>query len=230
MALEPIALKALLMEVASGHPLRLLSLGYPDILYDGTGFKDIPERKDAAQIRAWHNWPGRVLDTDELFFALRLDPTYFDMAKVRGPEIVIDLNEFDRHRHPLKFDIILDPGTSEHIFNIGAVFSAIAAACRVGGLVIHTNPLNAGNHGFWSINPTAYIDWYEANGFVIEAMMELSGPVSARKTRKMGGVTGRFDASPNATMFCVARKIKDVPMKFPVQTKYRLNPNLKGAA
>lgn len=232
MALEPIALKALLMEVASGHPLKLLSLGYPDILYDGTGFKDIPERKDAAQIRSWHNWQGRVLDTDTLFEALDITPTYIDAAKVRGPEILSDLNIEGRLEGTEGgFNIILDPGTIEHVFNIGNAFSFIASACAMHGVVIHTNPLNMGNHGFWCLQPTAYIDWYEANGFVIEAMMELSGPVSARKARKMGGVTGRFDASPNSTMFVVARKVKEkATVTFPVQTKYRLNPSLKGAA
>lgn len=229
MALEPVAFKALLMEVASGHPLKLLSLGYPDVLYDGTGFKDIPERKDANEIRKWHNWTGRVLDTDVLFQALDIEPTYIDVAKVRGPEILVDLNI----EVPVKaeFNVVLDPGTIEHVMNIGNALKFIASACSLGGVVIHTNPLNMANHGFWSINPTAYIDWYEANGFVIEALMELSGPVGSRTTRKLGGVTGRFTAADNSTMFCVARKVKErATVTWPVQSKYRQNPTLKGAA
>lgn len=228
MALEPIALKALLMEVASGHPLKLLSLGYPDILYDGTGFKDIPERKDAAEIRAWHNWPGRVLDTDALFDALDIEPLYLDIEAARGPECIIDLNR-PNDFYPDRYDIILDPGTAEHIFHIGNVFAFISNACKLGGVIIHTNPLNMGNHGFWNICPTAFEDFYLANGFVIEGMAELSGPVSKRNMRVISH-TARFEASPNSTLYCVARKVESVPLTWPKQTKYRLNPNLKGAA
>ena len=229
MALEPIALEAILLECRNDpRPRRLLSLGYPDVLAPQGYFDHIPERKDATAIRGWHQWAGRVPDTDALFKSLNIEPVYVDISRARGPERIEDLNTLESDSD--KFDIILDPGTTEHIFNIGNVFTFIAKSCKLGGLIIHTNPLNMANHGFWSLNPTAYWDWYTTNGFRFETMKQLSGPVANRIVTNLNSATGRFEARPNSTMFAVVRKEIDAVLRWPTQTKYRMNPNLKVVA
>ena len=67
-----------------------------------------------------------------------------------------------------KYDFIIDAGTVEHCFNLGQVFDNIRRGVNSNdGIIIHVNPLNWLNHGFWNINPTAYFDFYNANGFEI---------------------------------------------------------------
>jgi hypothetical protein len=62
---------------------------------------------------------------------------------------------------PEKYDVVIDGGTAEHCFNVGQVFANILSAVRPdGGIVVHVNPLNMMNHGFWNISPTAYADFY----------------------------------------------------------------------
>jgi hypothetical protein len=84
------------------------------------------------------------------------------------------------------------------------------------------------NHGFYSIHPTAYLDLYEANGFKVESLTELSGPLDNRTIRDVK-TTHRFQPSQNAVVMCVARKARDVPFTWPIQSKYRANPTLKAA-
>lgn len=225
MALEAFMLP-IIVDIAKDLPNRnVLCLGYPDMLALAGNYEDCPDARDAASIAKWHNWPGRVIDTDAFFARLGLLPTYVDRAKIRGDEIVMDLNEAEFGWD--FFGLIIDPGTSEHIWNAGHLFKEIAGAVGVGGCVIHTNPLNQANHGFWSINPTAYYDFYEANGFVVHRCLELSGPPANRCWRDSS--TERFEARQNSANFVLVQKIRDVNFVWPCQRKYRENPTLKGA-
>lgn len=225
MAIEPFMLP-ILVELSNDMPNRkVLCLGYPDILdLPGSAWPG-PDSAEAESIAKWHGWSGRVLDTDAFFDILELEPTYIDRAKIRGNEIVADLNDAEL---PKGFGLIIDPGTSEHIWNIGGLFAEIAQAVENGGYVVHTNPLNMGNHGFWSVNPTAYFDFYLSNGFAVEKCWELSGSLADRTYRPSS--LGRFEARQNSANFFVAKKVHSPALTWPCQTKYRQNPTLKGAA
>lgn len=213
--------------IARGElPSRLcVCLGYPDILVPNDAYPDVPIGSHKAA--AWHNWRGKVIDSDAYFKLNNLQPRYHDRAAVRGPEHVVDLNEPGQAEFGLS-GLIIDPGTSEHVFNVGELMRRIVEGIGVGGYVMHTNPLNMGNHGFWSFNPTAYKDFYEANGCTIETMKIFYGPLHGRDFIDSPDQTGRFDAPNNSSLFVVARKADRVPFAWPVQTKYRNNPRLGG--
>ena len=100
----------------------------------------------------------RMLGADQ---ALALDYSDFERA-----EIVADLNQ------PLpddlygRFEVIVDSGTLEHIFDTRAALMNIGNMLRPQGRIIHMSPCNNyANHGFYQISPTLLIDYYRENGF-----------------------------------------------------------------
>lgn len=241
MAIEP-TMADVIRRVAPTVPnRRALCLGYPDVLALGAA----PTDPELQAIAKWHQWKQKVRYTPAFFADLNLQPEYWDVAKARGPEKIVDLNRFsvydedpDREtawddigkppRYKNYYSLVIDPGTLEHIANIGNCWRTICAVTAIGGAVIHCNPFGWANHGMYSIHPTAYIDVYEANGFEIETLAELSGPLDNRTIRD-AKTTTRFSAAPNAVMLCVARKVKDVAFSWPIQSKYRRNPTLRAA-
>jgi hypothetical protein len=217
---------------------RVLCLGYPDIFTTGQP----PTDAERQQIAKWHHWKGGIEDAGHFFGKQDLDAEYWDVTQARGPEREIDFNEIIQpnsyegdmgltgyeYSCEGKFGLIIDPGTIEHIANIGNCWRTLCAVTALNGLVIHANPLTMANHGFYAINPTAYLDLYEANGFKVESLTELSGPLDNRTIRDVN-TTHRFQPSQNAVVMCVARKVRDVPFTWPIQSKYRANPTLKAA-
>jgi hypothetical protein len=205
---------------------RVLCLGYPDIFTTGQP----PTDAERQQIAKWHHWKGGIEDAGHFFGKQDLDAEYWDVTQARGPERVINLDSFDTDRDWIGdgYALVLDPGTIEHIANIGNCWRTLCAVTALNGIVIHSNPLTMANHGFYSIHPTAYLDLYEANGFKVESLTELSGPLDNRTIRDVN-TTHRFQPSQNAVVMCVARKARDVPFTWPIQSKYRANPTLKAA-
>ena len=164
--------------IKSLAPCRLLSLGYPDLLLNETF--DAPQVEDAEAIAAWHGWKGPIYDTDAVLKSLGIDATYIDINRSRGCEVVYDLNEDIRWVAP-KFDVVVDPGTIEHCFNIGMAMWNVRKLCVAGGHIIHGNPIAMTNHGFYNISPTFYLDWYRHHGDSIEHAVMMSGPIGKRE-------------------------------------------------
>lgn len=228
MAIEP-TMAQVIQTLAPQLPgRRVLCLGYPDIL----GIGEPPTDPELQSIAKWHHWKQSVIPADQFFSGLNLEPEYWDIVKARGPERIVDLNTLaddlsEAHWDYLdKFALVIDPGTSEHIWNIGCLFSGLTALVMEGGYIVHANPLGMGNHGFYSIHPTAYQDFYGANGFKVEMMAELSGPLDNRTIRAVPA-TQRFAMSQESVMLVVVKKERELPFAWPVQTKYRNNPMLK---
>lgn len=64
-----------------------------------------------------------------------------------------------------RYNLILDPGTTEHVFDVKTCLSNIVRALKIGGTVIHQVPVYAFNGGYYSINPNLFNDFYQKNGF-----------------------------------------------------------------
>lgn len=104
---------------------------------------------------------------DAVFFGhLGLEVVALDYSDFEGAEIVADLNrELDARLHG-QFGLVVDGGTTEHVFNVFQSLSSCVKLLRPGGQVVHMSPINNYvNHGFYQLNPTAFHDFYEANNF-----------------------------------------------------------------
>jgi hypothetical protein len=219
---------------------RVLSLGYPDILasrgqvaqiYGASIAQRLRVRDDAESILRWHNVvepEGKeVIDAVSLFEALGFELDVVDIVEARGGEIIANLNEPLPESLHARYAAVLDAGTMEHCFNIAQAAKNIASAVALGGFVMHGNPLNIYNHGFYNLNPTWYHDFYAANGFAIEQLDIVVDAVNAPKVGK-APPTQRFLNMPDgATLLALARRTEIRAFVWPTQSKYQNNPTLR---
>jgi SAM-dependent methyltransferase len=106
------------------------------------------------------------------------DVGYFRLLGVRGDLQALDYSTFEQADvvHDLnvpvpkelrgRFDLVLDSGTMEHVFDVRQALANIVHLLKPGGRVMHISPANNFvNHGLYQFSPTLFFDYYAANGF-----------------------------------------------------------------
>ena len=204
--------------------MRVAAMGYPDVIapltmldeWLGDKVSELQYRQDSETICNRHGLRQRQIpDAHSLFSLLGCKLDVYDIVRERGCEIILDLNEpMDGQQ---QYDIVLDVGTVEHCFNIAQAVMNMAQMVKEGGYIIHENPFNCGNHGFYNLSPTLFHDFYTQNGFeVLECMLASRDGRQAVVPR-----TGRFKfVAEELNVFCVARRTTIKPFVYPVQSKY----------
>lgn len=180
MAISPYGMKIIKQAIDTifkkKNSCNILALGYPDMLLTKKDFKnwltknqinELETRINPIDIAAMHNkkdvanWCAESYSVFEQFGC---NLTVADFAKWEGKEEIIDLNYPIDDKYKNKYDLILDPGTTEHIFNIPQAMINILFMTKKGGFIYHATPFNIANHGFYSLSPTFYEDFYSNNG------------------------------------------------------------------
>jgi SAM-dependent methyltransferase len=221
-----------LRKAVGDRRLDVLIFGYPDLLMPPQILEslvgadllhDLPERADAAKVREWHRLAVEmpIYDSMVLFDRLGLAVTVADVAALQGMERIVDLNDPLPDDLRRRFDLVIDPGTCEHCFNVGMAFRNVCEAVKHGGFLVHLAPLTSINHGFWNFSPTIYPDYFEANGF---SLLHLAGHVLTADGRFAAFTVepfNRFKAPMNGLLYVVAERTGDQPPVWPVQRKYR---------
>lgn len=240
MALNAIIIDAILKLPRPQTTARVLSAGYPDILIErfklkalmGDGCDRIPDRADSAEILEWHHKErfGGVPDSAKFFEEIGYRLEVIDITASRGAERVVDLNK-PQAGWPV-YELVLDPGTIEHCFNIAQAAMNLASAVSQGGYIVQVLPMNCFNHGFYNVNPTWFYDFYEHNGFKVETLFGYTRSVKdSRAVMFLPPKNERFETSPpEGSLLCVAKRVEMKTMSYPTQWKYRKYPTLKGAA
>ncbi|HEY6021417.1 MAG TPA: hypothetical protein VIY48_16375 [Candidatus Paceibacterota bacterium] len=153
-----------------------------------------------------------------VFGALGSQMTIVEIRKTYNVDAIVDLNfPIDLGR----YDLVIDPGTSEHCFNVGQALVNMAKCVKVGGWIYHRVPLCHWNHGFWNFSPCAFNDFYLANGFDVILNAECGGRMHPVKTKKGDG--GKWFSPRDGRkwqLVCTAQRIKDKDIGFPMQSKY----------
>lgn len=222
----------LLRKGQGARRLQALTLAYPDLAVPratldvilGADFvNSLPVRPDSVGVCRAHNLPEDtpIYDSLALFDRLGVDLLVADIVALQGMERILDLNEAlpaDLHR---RFDLVIDPGTSEHCFNVGLAFRNVCEAVRQGGLLVHLASLSMINHGFWNFSPTVYPDYFEANGFrLLHLAAENHNPRGDGAALTIEPFR-RMPAPPNAILHVMAERIDERPPVWPVQRKYQ---------
>lgn len=203
------------MIIDSGAKGRALSAGYPDLL---VRWEDIPgheqmnatPRPDTKELQEHHSWPWPMYDTSHILQWLGLELNVIDISVQEGSEKVIDLN-FPQDLG--EFDLVIDPGTTEHCFNIAQAAVNLAASVKVGGFISQAIPMAMFNHGYYNLNPKWFLDFYGCNGFEVQRLVirdknRLAEPLE-RKARYMG-------IPDNAVLICLAKRVKRVAFSWPI--------------
>lgn len=184
-------------------PKNCLSLGYPDLLVEPVEGVKISEK--SAEIEAYHGIKGPFMDSVDYFRYHGCDLVVADYSVLRGPEIIADLNAPAALGGP--YDLIVDPGTLEHCFNTFECLRNILVAASEGATIIHWNPLNMCNHGFYNFSPTFYADFYEANGGrVVEQTVWDNNPKSVEPIYIVTNPYARLNINhPNCSILTVVK-------------------------
>jgi SAM-dependent methyltransferase len=89
-----------------------------------------------------------------------------DVSDYEGATLLLDLNNPVARDLDQQFDVILDIGTIEHIYDVPAALENLSRMLKVGGQLILILPAsNAIDHGFYCFSPTLLYDYFKANGF-----------------------------------------------------------------
>lgn len=221
--------------VGPARPIRLLSLGYTDIMVSpaevAAAFGDdiaahVQAKSDIDGIARWHTTNAQAIETDSLYRALGFQTDYLDVERVRGGEIIHDLNEPLPDHMVGAYDVVIDSGTLEHCFNVGQAMKNVASAVRVGGIVNHGNPMVMINHGFYNFSPQFYYEFYIANGFKIIDMFAIQVDGAQTSMVRLNGVARyRLKGESDWTIQVLARKEVSKELVWPTQTKYRAAPS-----
>lgn len=148
-----------------------------------------------------------------------------DVQSFAGLERIVDLNELQDLG---QYDLVIDPGTTEHCFNIGVAMLNAANAVKVGGRIAHTPPMTMVNHGFYNLCPTMLFDFYTQNDWEIEVLEArlLREPRKVFNLIASESATRRASAGKDLYLTCVAKRKTDQKLKWPTQTKYLTTPSL----
>ena len=222
------------------RPCRMLSLGYPDMLLTeaqtaelvGAGnVEHLRFRDDGPAILRWHGIQDeveRVPETRSLLAMLGIRCDFVDIVASRGIERIVDLNDPAPPEMRGQYDIVFDGGTLEHCFNVGQVMRNMLAFCKPGGFIVHVNPLNMFNHGFFNFSPTFYLDWYVRSGNqVVTPFFGVSGPLLRQQVVQLEPLNNFHEAAARSAIVVVARRVAAGEPAWPTQSKYVENPQLK---
>ncbi len=108
----------------------------------------------------------RLFDIAAFFYRVIFGLEHYCAIDLGGTEraLKLDLNlpvELDE-----QFDLVLNIGTGEHVFNQFQFFKTVHERTRPGGLMYHTMPhQGAYDHGFFNYQPTFIFDLAQANGY-----------------------------------------------------------------
>ena len=133
--------------------------------------------------------PTALYDVARLFYRAFLGYASLTSLDLGGTDAAakVDLNQpvqADR-----TFDLTINFGTAQHVFNIHQFFKTVHDLTAPGGLMLHGMPFTgAPDDGFYNVQPTFYWDLALANHY--EALMLIYAEMQPFKVREL---TGRED-------------------------------------
>lgn len=208
-------------------PLRkrftALAFGHPDILATPQELKFIgclPSLPEGEKLDRAAYKPDVVGSAHRLIAAMGGSLHVADLFPGYGVDRLVDINL------PLPepwgesnwFDLVIDPGTSEHCFNVGQALLNMARMVKKKGFIYHMVPLCHWNHGFWNFSPCAFADFYAQNGFqIIDMQAEYRGTFQPVVPRKKFEIPTR---GRKLNLMCIAKRVNVVPLRFPTQYKF----------
>jgi SAM-dependent methyltransferase len=152
-----------------------------------------------------------------------------DRSDFESATVLHDLNEPFPETMRGSFDLVLDGGTLEHIFNYQAALKHSLELLRVGGHFITVTPANGMmGHGFYQFSPELFFAVFNAdNGFALRKIVlfetfKRDAPFYEVNNPATVGGRVELNASRPAYLAVLAQKIADVPIlsRPPQQSDY----------
>jgi SAM-dependent methyltransferase len=169
----------------------------------------------------------RFLDVSEL--------EVLDHSAYEGASIIHDLNVPVPERLHEQFDVVIDSGTLEHVFNLPVAIASCMRLVKAGGTLFLSTPANnMCGHGFYQVSPELFFRLFkDANGFELRRLVLVTHPfpgaeLSARQTwyevrdPAVLGARAPLMTSTPAFLMLEARRVGVVPVLVapPLQSDY----------
>lgn len=177
---------------------------------------------------------GCQFETAKAFYRQWFDPSRLVAIDNNGTESALrrDLNlpiELGE-----RFDVVINNGTAEHVFNLSQVFSTMHDHCEQDGWLIHDAPFCGWiDHGFYCLQPTLFYDLAMANCYEVHSLH-----VHESRSRVVIRLDSRDHAArlaeakrlpQNSMLLAVLRKRVDSPFRYPRQGYYAGTLSTAGA-
>jgi hypothetical protein len=124
-----------------------------------------------------------------------------------------------------QFDLTLNIGTAEHIFNLKQFFQTVHERTLTGGLMMHSSPfVGWPDHGFFNLQPTFYFDLARANGY--EVLSFICGRLSpfeyvqVRDHDEIPHLVTSGKIPPGSHLNVMFRKTREAAFAVPMQGYY----------
>jgi hypothetical protein len=199
-----------------------------------------PQRRDALIKRLTqiveasekaHQSPG--FDPVKICYDLFFSPVEVQAVDFGGTETALKLDLNRPIALNRRFEVVINHGTAEHIFNIAQVFMTMHDYTVPGGLMIHESPFTGWiDHGFYNLQPTLFVDVALCNQYEICAMfIETLADKTILRIARREDVYQLADSKripDNAMLYTVLRKgPEERPFEVPMQSYYahRLSPD-----
>ena len=148
-----------------------------------------------------YNFESCVRQTfaDELFLKLGCSSvSYLDYSEYEGAQFLHDLNLPIQNLEE-RFDIVIDGGTLEHVFNIPTAFLNINHILKLGGSLLSMSPANNWlGHGMYQFSPELFWVGLGACGFDTKEVL-----IMVRN-----GIPRKFYSVPDTRVDGVRREIR----------------------
>lgn len=146
-----------------------------------------------------------------------------DASPYEGANIIHDLNLPIPDHFSGRYDLVIDGGTLEHVFNFPVAISNVMKLVKTGGdIFLFTPANNQCGHGFYQFSPELFFRIFaERNGFEL-LRLYISTPSGTYHVIDPAVVHGRVQLlNSEGTMIMVhARKIAERPFTAPQQSDY----------
>lgn len=239
-----IILHHIINEFPKDMKIHIGFLGYHDVMltdeqWESIGNKSLLEnRSNSDKLKSIHsrldvNICPTIKSWMNACYGNRVTYDVFDFTKYEGEEIEHDFNLEIPDQYKNKFDIIVDIGTIEHIFNLPQAFKNTLLMLKKNGYILNHGPLCQPNHGFYGYNPTLFADFYMDNGCEIVDMV-LQSKISNNIIAVEGlPLFDRFYLSQiyninkeligkEFNLITLTKKVNDTEeIVYPIQRKYR---------
>lgn len=197
-------------------PLARISESIEQHVEDEAGRDRLQQRLvDIATAKA----PARSWDLAKLVYETLLDCRRVVSIDFHGTPAArpLDLNQ------PIdlgeQFDVVFNPGTAEHVFDVCRFFRTVHEATRPSGVMVHHVPFRGWlEHGFYNFNPTFFWDLAGANGYTV-MMLACTEPDPIRVVPLASRAHIReLKLGPDTMLAAILRKPEvETPFRVPMQ-------------
>jgi len=184
-----------------------------------------------------------LFSTEEYFRAINFhDYSSIDInGAYKSYKFDLNLNIKEDYNFDKKFDLVINNGTSEHVFNQSNFFLNFHNLTQVNGLMLNIVPfVDWINHGFYNYNPIFFADLAAANEYKIlkiclgnrnaailnidqnhqQTFFDQIKPTDNNSEFKKIISLAKSKLGMNIILVVILKKIKDEIFKIPLQGKY----------